>query len=635
VRRSAPRQGAVGISATAVAVAFVVFAVAYSTGEDAQAHQKLAVIAASAIPIGVSFLMVPRAWPTREAWPLFAGLTLLLALSGLALAWTSSAERTVAELARIAGLTAIALLGSVVLSRRRWKEAAMGAIVGAAAVCALALTSRVFPDLVSPGPLDLGGDRLAYPFGYWNALAAWCAIVAVMLLALSAAGSKRGVGAAALAALPVVGACLYLTYSRGAFFAVAGGAATVLLLTANRRRVVAHALLATTATAAVVGVIEANEEIAEGTGGSGGIVVAAVLATACAICWWGSRAIRLERPGARGARSVHAGSARAGVFLAVVMVVLVPLGYSLAGSEPVASSTTGDVTGRLLTLDGNRPAYWAGALEAFADQPLRGVGPGTFEFWWAANGSESELVRDAHTLYLEQLAELGVFGLLGAVLAAGGLLWLALTPVRTGDRSPLAIALPAGSVVLVAYLGIDWIWESNAVMTLGIVCAVCGGASAARSVTRGSSRPRTAVILALAGAGLTLAAVQVPALTSGGRIERSNVALLEGLDDRASQLADEAVDAAPWAASPYVQRAIVAAERRDYSAAAAAMEEAIDRENQSFRLWLNLAEYQARLGNLEAARAAFARATALAGEAYESGTLDTRSLERRLGLVEG
>ena len=612
----------------------MVFAVAYSTGEDAQAHQKLAVIAAGAIPIGIAFRVIPRAWPTREAWPLFAGLAVLLALSGLALAWSASAERTVAELARVAGFSAVALLGSVLLSRRRWKEAAMGAIAGATAVCALAATSRVFPDLVSPGPLDLGGDRLAYPFGYWNALAAWCAIVAVMLLALSAAGSKRGVGAAALAALPLVGVCLYLTYSRGAFLAVAGGAATVLLLTANRRRVVAHALLATTATAVVVSVIEANEEIAEGTGGSGGLLVAAVLATACAACWWGSRTIRLERPGARGARSVRAGSARAGAVLAVVVVVLVPLGYSLAGSEPVAISATGDATGRLLTLDGNRPAYWAGAVDAFADQPLQGVGPGTFEFWWAANGTESELVRDAHSLYLEQLAELGILGLAGAALAAGGLLWLTLAPVRTGDRSPLAIALPAAGVVLVAYLGIDWVWESNAVMTLGIICAVCGGASTARSVTRSSSRPGTVAILALAGVGLGLAAVQVPGLTSGGRIERSNVALLSGLDDRAAELADEAIDAAPWAASPYVQRAIVAAERRDYATAADAMRDAIDREDQNFRLWLNLASYEARRGDVEAAREAFARAASLAGEAYDGGTLDTRDLERRIGSID-
>jgi hypothetical protein len=623
-----------GVSAATVAVACLVFAVAFSTGEDAQAHQKLALIAAAAIPIGIAFKALPRALPVRGAWPFFAGVGLLLGLSCIALAWTSSAERTMTEVARLAGFVSVALIGSLLISRPRWKEAAMGTIAGATSVCVLSLASRVFPDLISVGPLDLGGSRLAYPFGYWNALAAWCAIVAVMLLALSAAGSRRGAGAAALAAMPLVGTCLYLTYSRGAFLAVAGGVAAVFLLTANRRRVAAHALVALIATAAAVAVIEANDEIATGSGGSGGLLVAMTLAAACAGCWWGSRSIRLERLGGRGARSIAAGSARAGAALAVLIVVLVPLAYSLAGSEPVASSATTDATSRLLTLDGNRPAYWAGAVDAFAEQPLRGLGPGTFEFWWATNGDEPELVRDAHSVYVEQLAELGILGLTGAALVAGGLLWLALAPVRTGDRSPLAIALPAGSVALVGYLAIDWIWESNAVMVLGIACAVCGGASVARGVTRSSSRPGRGAMVALAGLGVALAAVQVPSLTSGGRIERSNAALLEGLDDRAATLADEAIDAAPWAASPYVQRASVAAERGDYEAAAAAMRAAIDREDQSFRLWLGLADFEARLGNAEAARAALARGTSLAGEAYRSGTLNTDALERRVGMLE-
>ena len=49
----------------------------------------------------------------------------------------------------------------------------------------------------------------------------------------------------------------------------------------------------------------------------------------------------------------------------------------------------------------------------------KGIGPGTFEFWWARNGTTPGFIRDAHTLYFETLAETGIvgFALLGGLLA--------------------------------------------------------------------------------------------------------------------------------------------------------------------------------------------------------------------------
>ena len=58
------------------------------------------------------------------------------------------------------------------------------------------------------------------------------------------------------------------------------------------------------------------------------------------------------------------------------------------------------------------------ALDAFSTDPLTGIGPGTYEFWWAENGSLPGFVRNAHTLYLETLAELGIPGLALLLAAA-------------------------------------------------------------------------------------------------------------------------------------------------------------------------------------------------------------------------
>ncbi|MCA1656489.1 MAG: hypothetical protein LC713_02050 [Actinobacteria bacterium] len=44
---------------------------------------------------------------------------------------------------------------------------------------------------------------------------------------------------------------------------------------------------------------------------------------------------------------------------------------------------------------------WQSALDAAASQPRKGIGPGTFEFWWAAHGSFYTNLRNAHSLHTD------------------------------------------------------------------------------------------------------------------------------------------------------------------------------------------------------------------------------------------
>ena len=89
----------------------------------------------------------------------------------------------------------------------------------------------------------------------------------------------------------------------------------------------------------------------------------------------------------------------------------------------VTGVVSGNVYSRLGTAAGShRYQYWVAAVHAFDSKPLIGIGPGTFQFYWAQHGSIYEFVRNAHSLYLETLAETGVLG--GALVIAFLLLLL-------------------------------------------------------------------------------------------------------------------------------------------------------------------------------------------------------------------
>ena len=63
--------------------------------------------------------------------------------------------------------------------------------------------------------------------------------------------------------------------------------------------------------------------------------------------------------------------------------------FSSSMSPPVAATSSGN---RRWTP--TRPTRW------------KGIGPGTFEFWWSRNGIyPGGFVRDAHSLYMETLAK--------------------------------------------------------------------------------------------------------------------------------------------------------------------------------------------------------------------------------------
>jgi hypothetical protein len=135
------------------------------------------------------------------------------------------------------------------------------------------------------------------------------------------------------------------------------------------------------------------------------------------------------------------------------------------GLAAVAVLTAFTTVPRLLQARGD---YWHAAWLVITRHPLGGSGAGTYDLAWAAYG---DLARwgealDAHSLYLETLAEMGIVGLV-LVLA---FLAPAAAALRS-ERLPLgSSAALAGGVAFLVHAGLDWDWEFPAVTVVGIAC---------------------------------------------------------------------------------------------------------------------------------------------------------------------
>jgi hypothetical protein len=149
-----------------------------------------------------------------------------------------------------------------------------------------------------------------------------------------------------------------------------------------------------------------------------------------------------------------------------------------------------------------RASYWRVAWHDFAAHPAGGSGAGTFGYEWLRHGNPAAYAGalDAHSLYVETLAELGIVGLV-LVLAF-------LLPPLLALRRPSTYAAAAGGAycVFLVHAGLDWDWEMPAIV---VAALACGAAVLAARPTRDeplSPRARAAVVcVALVLAGCAIA----------------------------------------------------------------------------------------------------------------------------------
>lgn len=561
---------------------------------------------------------LPRVRTARAWWPAAGALAALILLTCLAFTTTASDERTTGELARLAHYAGVLLLVATAVRRATFVAAVAGLATGVAIVSALAVAARLAPSALPADVVRQSFDttRLSYPLNYWNALGAWAAMGAGMMLVLGAHLRGPAVRAAAAAATPICLLCVYLAYSRAAVLGIVVAVAAAAVLSRHRWTVLAHLLAAVAAAALGVVSVRAHAEIADGTGAAGGATVIVLVLLGAGLCAVGATVTarsgtdRLAMP-ARTARIAL------GVTAAVVVVCGVAFGPGLASDAWHSFSKrtiahTADPAQRLTTLNGNRRNIFASAIAAGREHPLEGIGPGTFEFWWNTDARDPEFLRDGHSLYLEMFAELGwpgaiaVLWLVLALLGSGLLGWRSLRREGSALETGAATAALAAFLVFAVQAGVDWMWESTAVAVVGLAAAGC--AIAARQAAAPPRRPARALIVVGA---LLAVAVQLPPMVSLSRVRASQGDFRRGHVEAARNAAQEAVDAEPWAATPYVQRGLLEEAAGDLAAAAADIVRAERAEPTNWRHPLLLARIRAEQDDPAGAIAAYERARVL------------------------
>lgn len=563
------------------------------------------------------FGVLPAVKPPRVLlFPLVALLALAV-LMLVSLAWTESAERTVAEFARVLGYLGMLVLIWIGVGRTTWRLVAGGLLAAGVLVSVLVVLSRIWPAMFPSDTvaLNLKTTRINYPFGYWNAVGCWCAMTATLCLSYAVHARSALVRGLSLAAIPVCATALYLALSRAGFGGVLLGGLTAIVLAEYRWLAFIEAGFAGVASAAVILVLRGQSDLvnASGTNGAWTLVLALVVAgvALAAFAALAGRSGLGERTRMSPDTGRRLGTAAGIVALVLALAAIVAFGGRAYDefTETEFASSARNTDARLAQLNGNRHNLWASAWDAFAAHPLTGTGPGTFEFWWSRNGANAEFVRDVHSIYLEALAELGVGGLLLLTFFAG-LTWSAWI-ARLQIRGP-AVGIQGGLVaVFVGFTfqaGVDWMWESTAVTIFALATiAVAGAAASERRPERLSATTSIGLVLVSALAAITMFA----GLANQRQIEKSQTAFRAGDFPSALEHADDAIEAERWSAPAYAQRALALEKMGELEAASAAIATAAAKEPYNWRWPLVEARIYVRLGEPEMATAAFRRARAL------------------------
>jgi hypothetical protein len=452
----------------------------FDTARAAAGLVAWALVAAAAL-LGAP--VIPRGGPGRLA---VGGLAALAAWTMLSLTWAPLAGTAYHDGQRVI-LYAGALIAAAALLRDRpsLRSVEPAIAFGALIVVGYGISERLLPWLLSFQRSFSAAGRLDQPLTYWNAMGEVAATGLVLCARLAGDGTRspRLRAAAAGAAAPL-GMGLYLTFSRGALFAAAAGLVALVVLSGTWPAL-RGAGLALAAGALGAGAAAPFHAVTALSGSSGtraaqGTVVLLLLLAVAGVAALGQlRLIRREGEGrlAQGPLPLP----RHAPALALVAVIAGFALFLAVGAKENSARPLGTGANRLVTLQSNRYAYWRVAIRAFRAEPVRGVGGGGWAVYWLRYRPFAEGAQDAHSLYLQTLAELGLLGVLLLAGYLGGVGWAAR---RAHGLAGAAAAGPAAAfVVWATHAAIDWDWEMPAatlpaIVLAGALIAISEGAGA-------------------------------------------------------------------------------------------------------------------------------------------------------------
>lgn len=584
------------------------------------------------LAVGCAAGLLPFRVPGRLALACGALFALFVGWVALSLIWTESVERTMADLARLATLLGVFLIALATRSRHGVRRMAGAVGVAITTVAAVALVVRLFPDLY-PGAVEnvallpTSGNRLGFPLNYWNGLGALVGMGLPLMLFTATSTRSRWVRAVSASALPLLVLVVYLTYSRSAIAAAAIALLLFYALCSDRLSRLPILALSALGSAILIWLAASLEFVSEGplsrTGDAaeGAWMLAATLVV-CGVVGLANAAMAARPPVLRRPPRVSPGVLLGGGVALLGVLVVSALALDAPGrvdrawedfKAPAAVEASGPE--RLQSFSGNnRYQFWAAAVEQNGTRPLTGRGSGTFEFWSNRSEETTGFVRDAHSLYLETLGELGLVGflLLAAFLLTlliGGWVRVRATSER---RRPQMAAVFASCAIPVVTAGVDWTWELPVVPVAFLLLAsalVTAGDSGER-LEAGSNRRRAVRISVPVLAVAAIVVIAIPT-ASTALVEESRVAASDGDLARALELADDAAAVEPAASTPHLQRALVLEAAGLPDAGLESARDATAREPTNWRPWLIRARLEAATGRVAQAVESFREARRL------------------------
>ena len=494
----------------------------------------------------------------------------------------------------VAGVTA-----ALVVARGRCVSELLGGLLAAVSViAAFSLATRLLPDRV--GVFDRTAVyRLAQPIGYWNGLAVFAGMGALIALGFVARARTVLARAVCAAVLVILLPTLYFTFGRGAWIALAAG--LVCAIAVDRRRLQLLAALFAVGPAPALAVWLASRR--PGLTHSGvslagaehdGHRLAALILVLAAVNVAAAVGLAYAERRLHPAPAVRHAFAAAVILLLVAALALVfaryggPVtlakkGYAAFKAPPPHAVV--DLNRRLLSFSGNgRADLWRLAWDDARAHPVLGAGAGAYErYFLARQPAGVSRVRDAHGLYVETLAELGPIGLAWLLTA----LSVPLITLAYWRGHPLVPAAVGAYVAYLVHTGVDWDWELPAVTLVGLLSGaslLLAGRRSRRSFPLGARIRWSGV-----GLAVLLSMVAAIALVGNMALSGSDHARGQGNWARAAADARTARSLLPWSPAPWEALgraqlgAGLAAEAR------ASFRKAISMDRGDWELWYRLA----------------------------------------------
>jgi O-Antigen ligase len=558
-----------------------------------------------------------------------AALALLCVWTLLSALWSDSTARALLELNRLLlYLLALLLFGTIGRSSARFRLALWGLALGILVVCAAGWTTRALPDVWPVDP-SIANNRLSYPLTYWNSLGLLASLGVILCFHLtSSRGQPPVIRVLGAAAIPLLAATVFFTFSRGAI--VAGIAGLLGYMLFGRPGALLSGLIASVPATAIAVVVAYHADLLATPNPTTPAAVSQGqdVALAVALCAAGAALLRslllpldrrLNLPNLTAAtrQRILGGTAAFAVIVAITITFALDVPSRIENQydrfvHGGGAGSSEDFRTRLTDPANNgRLGEWEVALDGFRETTLHGQGAGTYQVLWTRYRPPDLAplsVRDAHSLYLEMLGELGLVGIVLLATALGAIVAAAL--LRRRRHRTLYTVFAAAVLTWLLHAGVDWDWEMPAVTLWlfalgGMVLAERGrdrlgkrGEAPSRDSSSSSpsggyvrGRPSWGVRTALATATFAVAVLPALLLISETRLDDSARAFQRGDCREVIESAESSSSILGARPEPYEMVAYCELQGGSVDRGVTAMENAVDRDpdNWVYRYGLALA----------------------------------------------